>query len=95
MVRWDSIEARLTIVFAALAVSRLIERATGWSIARFVKTLRHYQTIATPWMAVWYWPSSRLTGPPVRSGPQPSCWTTWASIGPASWPSGYGPVSAA
>jgi hypothetical protein len=29
----DSIEAHLTIVFAALAVSRLIERSTGWSIA--------------------------------------------------------------
>jgi DDE family transposase len=41
----DSIEAHLTIVFAALAVSRLIERATGWSIARFVKTLRRYHTV--------------------------------------------------
>jgi hypothetical protein len=41
----DSIEAHLTIVMAALAVSRLIERATGWSIARFVKTLRRYHTV--------------------------------------------------
>ena len=41
----DSIEAHLTIVFAALAVSRLIERSTGWSIARFVKTLRRYHTV--------------------------------------------------
>jgi Transposase DDE domain len=41
----DSIEAHLTIVFAALAVSRLIERATGWSISRFVKTLRRYHTV--------------------------------------------------
>jgi hypothetical protein len=29
----DSIEAHLTIVFAALAVSRWIEHQTGWSIA--------------------------------------------------------------
>ena len=29
----DSIEAHLTIVFAALAVSRWIEHATGWSSA--------------------------------------------------------------
>ena len=41
----DSIEAHLTIVFAALAVSRWIETATGWSIRRFVKTARRYRTI--------------------------------------------------
>jgi Transposase DDE domain len=41
----DSIEAHLSIVFAALAVSRLVERATGWSTARFVTTLRRYHTI--------------------------------------------------
>ena len=34
----DSIEAHLTIVFAALAVSRWIEARTGWSIRKFVKT---------------------------------------------------------
>jgi hypothetical protein len=41
----DSIEAHLTIVFAALAVSRWIEEATGWSIKKFVKTARRYSTI--------------------------------------------------
>ena len=41
----DSIEAHLTIVFAALAVSRWIEHRTGWSIRRFVKTARRYRTI--------------------------------------------------
>ena len=41
----DSIEAHLTIVLAALAVSRWIEHATGWSIRRFVKTARRYRTI--------------------------------------------------
>jgi len=41
----DSIEAHLTIVFAALAVSRWIERQTGWSIRKFVKTARRYRTI--------------------------------------------------
>jgi hypothetical protein len=41
----DSIEAHLTIVFAALAVSRWIEHTTGWSIRRFVKTARRYRTI--------------------------------------------------
>jgi transposase len=41
----DSIEAHLTVVMAALAVSRLIERSTTWSIARFVKTLRRYHTV--------------------------------------------------
>lgn len=41
----DSIEAHLTIVFAALAVSQWIEDATGWSIKRFVRTLRRYRTV--------------------------------------------------
>jgi Transposase DDE domain len=41
----DSIEAHLTIVFAALAVSRWIEARTGWSIRKFAKTARRYRTI--------------------------------------------------
>ena len=41
----DSIEAHLTIVLAALAVSRWIEDQTGWSIRRFVQTARRYRTI--------------------------------------------------
>lgn len=36
----DTIEAHLTIVFASLAVSRWIEKLTGVSIKRIVKTLR-------------------------------------------------------
>jgi hypothetical protein len=39
-----SIEAHLTIVFAALAVSRLIETRSGWSIRRVVQTARRYRT---------------------------------------------------
>ncbi|MDH6466444.1 hypothetical protein M2302_006654 [Micromonospora sp. A200] len=41
----ESIEAHLTIVFAALAVSRWIENTTGWSIKRFVTTARRYCTV--------------------------------------------------
>lgn len=41
----DSIEAHLTVVFAALAVSRWIEARTGWSIRKFVRTARRYRTI--------------------------------------------------
>src|SRR5205814_9725684 len=41
----DSIEAHLTIVFAALAVSRWIETTTGWSIRKFVRTARRHRTI--------------------------------------------------
>lgn len=33
--------SRLTIVFAALAVSRWIEARTGWSIRKIVKTARY------------------------------------------------------
>jgi transposase len=41
----ESIEAHLTIVFAALAVTRYIEAATDWSIKRFVRTARRYRTV--------------------------------------------------
>jgi hypothetical protein len=41
----ESIEAHLSIVFAALAVGRLIEDRTGWSIRRFVRTTRRYRTV--------------------------------------------------
>jgi Transposase DDE domain len=41
----QSIEAHLTIVFAALAVSHWIERQTGWSIEKFVQTTRRYRTV--------------------------------------------------
>jgi hypothetical protein len=41
----DSIEVHLTVVFAALAVSRWIEARTGWSIKKFVRTARRYRTI--------------------------------------------------
>ena len=41
----ESIEAHLTIVFAAMAVSHYIEHQTGWSIKRFVRTARRYRTV--------------------------------------------------
>ena len=41
----DSIEAHLTVVFAALAVSRHIEAATGMSIKKFVRTTRRYREV--------------------------------------------------
>jgi hypothetical protein len=41
----ESIDAHLTIVFAALAVSRWIEHRTGWSIKKFVRTARRYRTV--------------------------------------------------
>jgi hypothetical protein len=41
----ESIDAHLTIVFAALAISRWIEERTGWSIKKFVTTARRYRTV--------------------------------------------------
>jgi transposase len=41
----ESIEAHLTIVFAAMAVSHYIENQTGWSIKKFVRTARGYRTV--------------------------------------------------
>lgn len=41
----DSIEAHLSIVVAAMAVSHHIETQTGWSIKKFVRTARRYRTV--------------------------------------------------
>lgn len=41
----ESIDAHLSIVFAALAISHWIEHQTGWSIKKFVQTLRRYRTV--------------------------------------------------
>jgi hypothetical protein len=41
----ESIDVHLTVVFAALAVTRLIEDRDGWSIKRFVRTARRYRTV--------------------------------------------------
>lgn len=41
----ESIDARISVVFAALAVSRRIEARTGWFIRKFVKTTRRCRTI--------------------------------------------------
>lgn len=41
----ESIDAHLTIVLAALAVARWLERTTGWSTKKLVTTLRRYHTV--------------------------------------------------
>lgn len=41
----DSIEAHVSIVVAAMAVSHYIEDHTGWSIKKFVRTARRYRTV--------------------------------------------------
>jgi hypothetical protein len=41
----ESIEAHVTIVFAAHAASHRIEHQTGWSIKKFVRTARRYRTV--------------------------------------------------
>ena len=41
----ESIEAHVTIVFAAHAASHRIEHQTGWSIKKFVHTARRHRTM--------------------------------------------------
>jgi hypothetical protein len=41
----ESIEAHVTIVFAAHAVSHRTEHQTGWSIKKFVRTARRHRTV--------------------------------------------------
>ena len=62
----DSIEAHLTIVFAALAVSRWIEAQTGWSIRKFVRTARRYRTHRNPGRR----PHHHRSRPAARRPPQ-------------------------
>ncbi len=41
----ESIDAHLTIVFAALAITHYLEDATGWTIKKFVRSARRYRTV--------------------------------------------------
>jgi hypothetical protein len=41
----DSIEAHLTAMFTALAVSRLIEDLIGWPVRKLVRTARRFLAI--------------------------------------------------
>jgi hypothetical protein len=41
----ESIEAHLSIVVTAMAISHYIEAQTGWSIKKFVRTTRRYRTV--------------------------------------------------
>ncbi len=43
--RRESIQAHLIVGFASVALSRLVEDQTGWSIKKFVRTARRYRTI--------------------------------------------------
>jgi hypothetical protein len=43
--RHESIDAHLNVVFAALAIGRLLEDRTGWSIRKFVTTARRNRTV--------------------------------------------------
>ena len=40
----DSIDAHLTIVFAALAIARTMQQRTGWSLRRILRELRPLRT---------------------------------------------------
>lgn len=41
----ESIEAHLSVVLAALAITHHVQARTGWSIKRFVRTARRYRTV--------------------------------------------------
>jgi len=41
----ESIDAHLSIIVAALAVSHDIKHQTGWSIKQFVRTARRYRNV--------------------------------------------------
>jgi hypothetical protein len=65
----ESIRAHLAVVMAALAVSKRIEQATGWTINRFVKTFRTYReiTIDTDTQTI----TAEQPLPPDRPQPHP------------------------
>jgi hypothetical protein len=55
----DAIEAHLTVVFAALAVSRHLQDTTGTSIKKLVRTLRPLRTVHI-----------EVSGHPITAAPQ-------------------------
>jgi transposase len=55
----DAIEAHLTVVFAALAVSRHLQDATGASIHKLIRTLRPLRTVRID-----------VGGQPITAAPQ-------------------------
>ena len=55
----ESIEAHLSIVVTAMAVSHYIEHQTGWSIKKFVRTARRYRTSRSK-------PADKSSPPPTR-----------------------------
>ena len=56
----ESIEAHLSIVVAALAVSPWVEHQTGWSIKKFVRTALRYRTVKIKALALRYSPPPTL-----------------------------------
>lgn len=71
----ESIEAHLTIVFAALAISRCMEDTTGWSIRKFVRAARRYRTIQIQAgdHTITAADSARRSTPRTRPHPQTRC----------------------
>lgn len=57
--RRESIEAHLTIVFAALAVARYLQQRSGVSIKKLVQTLRPLQEVTIT-----------VAGQPIAARPQ-------------------------
>jgi hypothetical protein len=83
----DSIEAHLTIAFAALAVSRWLERQTGWSIKKLVKTLRRYRSIAVKPATTSSTPAHPSTtphAPPSTPSGPPALDTSLSQVGSAT-----------
>jgi hypothetical protein len=71
----DSTEAHLTVVFAALAVSRWIESHTSRPIRKFVRTSRRYSTIQIQ--------AGRTSSPPPTHSPSTSARRSKRSTTPA------------
>ena len=71
----DSIEAHLSVVFAALAVTRFIEDRAGWSIKNFVRTARRYRTVRSA-------PGTRSSPPQPATRELRDKPIAWASASP-------------
>ena len=67
----ESIEAHLSIVVAALAVSPWVEHQTGWSIKKFVRTARRYRTVKIKALALRYSPPTSTRRRPRRAHQDP------------------------
>ena len=80
----ESIDAHLAVVFAALAISNRIEARSGWTIKKFVRSLRRYRTVKIntgSHILTAEDPATRRHTPCTHREPRRGCALVWPKSG--------------